>query len=195
MRVIETALPGVVILEPQVHRDPRGFFFEVYHAARLASCGIHPVFVQDNHSRSVRHTLRGLHWQFRRPQAKLVRVLRGEVYDVVVDIRRGAATFGQWVGVHLSDDNMRQTFIPEGFAHGFCVLSDTADVEYKCSEYYDPGGEAGVRWDDPGVAVTWPVAAPILSAKDSAYGPLSSHDRDLPTLRPDGQLLWPRRDP
>ena len=194
MRVIETALPGVVIVEPQVHRDARGFFLEVYHAARLASCGIDAVFVQDNHSRSVRHTLRGLHWQFRRPQAKLVRVLRGEIYDVVVDIRRGAATFGQWMGVHLSDDNMRQTFIPEGFAHGFCVLSDTADVEYKCSDYYDPGGEAGMPWDDPAVGVTWPVAAPILSAKDSAYEPLANHDRDLPTLSPDGRLLWPCRE-
>jgi dTDP-4-dehydrorhamnose 3,5-epimerase len=194
MRVIETALPGVLILEPQVHRDARGFFLEVYHAARLASCGIDTVFVQDNHSRSVRHTLRGLHWQYRRPQAKLVRVLRGEIYDVAVDIRRGAATFGKWVGVYLSDDNMRQTFIPQGFAHGFCVLTETADVEYKCSDYYDPGGEAGLPWNDTAVGVAWPVAAPILSAKDSAYEPLAKHDRYLPAFAPGGSLVWYRAD-
>jgi dTDP-4-dehydrorhamnose 3,5-epimerase len=191
MRVIETALPGVLILEPQVYRDARGFFLEVYHSARLASCGIEAAFVQDNHSRSLRHTLRGLHWQYRRPQAKLVRVVRGEIYDVAVDIRRGSAGFGTWVGVHLSDDNMRQTFIPEGFAHGFCVLSDIADVEYKCSDYYDPGGEAGIQWDDPAVSVTWPVTAPIVSAKDSAYDPLAMHDHDLPMLEPSGRLRWP----
>lgn len=190
MRVIETTLPGVVILEPQVHRDARGFFLEVYHAARLAECGIHEVFVQDNHSRSVRHTLRGLHWQYRRPQAKLVRVLRGEIYDVAVDIRRGAPTFGRWMAAHLSEDNMRQTFIPAGFAHGFCVLSDIADVEYKCSDYYDPQGEAGLLWNDPAVGVAWPVAAPILSAKDSAYEPLHSHNHNLPTHGPAGQLFW-----
>src|SRR5918993_6101051 len=191
MRAIETALPGVVILEPEVHRDSRGFFLEVYHAARLASLGIHAVFVQDNHSRSIRHTLRGLHWQYRRPQAKLVRVLHGEIYDVAVDIRRGSATFGQWMGAHLSGDNMRQTFIPEGFAHGFCVLSDTADVEYKCSDYYDPGGEAGLPWNDPAIGIDWPVTAPLLSAKDAGYLPLERHTDDLPAIDSEGVLVWP----
>ena len=190
MRVIETALAGVIIVEPQVHRDARGFFVETYHAERLASCGITTTFVQDNHSRSMRNTLRGLHWQYRRPQAKLVRVVRGEVYDVVVDIRRGSPTFGAWVGVHLSDDNLRQTFIPEGFAHGFCVLSDTADVEYKCSDYYDAGGEGGLPWDDPAIGISWPLSAPLLSVKDRGYEPLERHDRDLPTLALSGDLIW-----
>ena len=115
-----------------------------------------------------------------------MRVLRGEIYDVAVDIRRGSPTFGAWDGVHLSDDNFRQTFIPEGFAHGFCVLSETADVEYKCSDYYDAGGEAGLPWNDPAIGIAWPVSAPLLSAKDSAYEPLERHDRDLPTLAPSG---------
>jgi dTDP-4-dehydrorhamnose 3,5-epimerase len=194
MRMIETALPGVAIIEPEVYRDARGFLAEVYHAAQLASFGIGTVWVQDNHSRSVRNTLRGLHWQYRRPQAKLVRAVRGEIYDVVVDIRRGAPTFGKWIGVHLSADNMRQTFIPEGFAHGFCVLSETADVEYKCSDYYDPGGEGGIPWNDPAVAVTWPVAAPILSVKDRTYEPLARQENNLPTLDSTGRLLWSRSE-
>jgi dTDP-4-dehydrorhamnose 3,5-epimerase len=191
MRVIETPLPGVLVLEPMVHRDVRGFFVEVYQAARLEQCGIHARFVQDNQSRSARGTLRGLHWQHRRPQAKLVRVLSGEIFDVAVDIRRGSSTFGAWHGVHLSGDNFRQTFIPEGFAHGFCVLSDTADVEYKCSDYYDPGGESGLPWNDPGVGIAWPISAPLLSAKDSAYEPLNRREHDLPVLTSAGVLSWP----
>jgi dTDP-4-dehydrorhamnose 3,5-epimerase len=190
MRVIETQLPGVMLLEPQVHRDARGFFMEVYHVARLEACGIHTRFVQENQSRSGRGTLRGLHWQYRRPQAKLVRVLSGEIFDVAVDIRRGSPTFGAWEGMHLSADNFRQTFIPEGFAHGFCVLSETADVDYKCSDYYDPGGEAGLAWDDPVVGISWPVPEPLLSLKDRAFEPLNRHDRYLPALGPDGELLW-----
>lgn len=191
MRVIGTGLPGVLLLEPQVHRDPRGFFLEVYQAARLEACGIHARFVQDNHSRSARGTLRGLHWQYRRPQAKLVRVLSGEIFDVAVDIRRGSPTFRAWEGMLLSGDNFRQTFIPEGFAHGFCVLSETADVEYKCSDYYDPGGEAGLPWNDAAIAIEWPISAPLLSSKDTAYEPLERHDQDLPKLDPSGNLIWP----
>ena len=190
MRVIETRLPGVLLLEPQVHRDARGFFLEVYQAARLEECGIHARFVQHNQSRSARGTLRGLHWQYRRPQAKLVRVLSGEIFDVAVDIRRGSPTFGVWEGMHLSADNFRQTFIPEGFAHGFCVLSETADVEYKCSDYYAVGGEAGLPWNDPAIGIAWPVSAPLLSVKDSAYEPLDRHHHDLPTLATSGDLIW-----
>ena len=182
MRVIETALPGCASCSSRRCTGMRaGSSSRSITRRGSRRCGIHARFVQDNHSRSVRNTLRGLHWQYRRPQAKLVRVLRGEIYDVAVDIRRGSPTFGAWVGVHLSDDNIRQTFIPEGFAHGFCVLSETADVEYKCSDYYDPGGEGGLPWNDPAVGIAWPVSAPLLSAKDSAYEPLERHDRDLPT--------------
>jgi dTDP-4-dehydrorhamnose 3,5-epimerase len=190
MRAIQTRLPGVLVLEPQVHRDPRGFFLEVYHAARLQGCGVHARFVQDNQSRSARGTLRGLHWQYRRPQAKLVRVLSGEIFDVAVDIRRGSPTFGQWEGMLLSADNFRQTFIPEGFAHGFCVLSEAADVEYKCTDYYDPGGESGLPWNDPAIGIAWPISEPLLSAKDRGYEPLDRHGDDLPSLAPTGDLLW-----
>jgi dTDP-4-dehydrorhamnose 3,5-epimerase len=190
MRVIETALPGVIVIEPEVHRDPRGFFAEIYHAGRLESCGIRAMFVQDNQSRSVQHTIRGLHWQYRRPQAKLVRVINGAILDVAVDIRRGSPTFGRWVAVQLSAGNFKQTFIPEGFAHGFCVLSETADVEYKCTDYYDADGQSGLSWDDPAMSIAWPITAPLLSPKDRAYEPLEKHDRDLPTLSPSGQLIW-----
>jgi len=189
-RLISTALPGVVVLEPQVHRDGRGFFLEVYNTERLRSHGIDVRFVQDNHSRSVRGTLRGLHWQFRRPQAKLVRVVQGEIFDVAVDIRRGSPTFGTWMGVTLSGDNFRQTFIPEGFAHGFCVLSETADVEYKCSDYYDPGGEAGLVWNDPAIGIAWPVESPLLSQRDAAHASLAEA-RHLPALGSAGVLIWP----
>lgn len=195
MRVIETALPGVLVLEPHVHRDSRGLFVEVYHAARLEAIGVPATYVQQNHSRSVRGTLRGLHWQYRRPQAKLVRVLVGEIYDVAVDIRRGSSTFGAWVGVHLSGDSFHQMYIPEGFAHGFCVLSETADVEYNCTDYYDPGGEAGLPWNDSGIGITWPVPSPLLSAKDLVHRPLHQHDDDLPLIDPAGKLVWPRADP
>lgn len=183
MNVLETALPGVLIIAPAVHRDERGFFLEVYRADRFASFGITERFVQDNHSRSGRHTLRGLHWQWRRPQAKLVRAPVGAIFDVAVDIRRGSPTFGRWTGAELSADNARQMFIPAGFAHGFCVLTESADVEYKCSEFYDPGGEAGLVWNDPLVAVEWPVASPILSVKDRALPPLTPDRPDLLDLR------------
>lgn len=174
MRVIETALSGVRVLEPIVHRDDRGFFLESFRADRLAALGISETFVQDNHSRSVARTLRGLHWQWRRPQAKLIRVVDGAIFDVVVDIRRRSPSFGRWVGVNLSSADFRQLYVPIGFAHGFCVLSETADIEYKCSDYYDPSGEAGLRWDDPAVGIDWPVSDPILSRRDiqhPAFGP------------------------
>ena len=194
VRITPTTLPGVQIIEPDVYRDERGFFLEVYRAARFSTAGLPAAFVQDNHSRSARGTLRGLHWQWRRPQAKLVRVVIGEIFDVAVDVRRGSPTFGRWVGVSLSADNLRQTFVPEGFAHGFCVLSETADVEYKCTDYYDPAGESGLPWDDPAVAITWPLSSPLLSAKDLAHAPLERHDDDLPLLDRSGKIVWPRAD-
>lgn len=190
VRITLTTLPGVRIIEPDVFRDDRGLFLEVYRAARFSAAGLPAAFVQDNHSRSVRGTVRGLHWQWRRPQAKLVRVVVGEIFDVAVDIRRGSPTFGKWVGVRLSGENLRQTFIPEGFAHGFYVMSEVADVEYKCTAEYDPGGEAGLPWDDPAIGIVWPTSAPTLSVKDRHHEPLDRHDRDLPRLSPSGELLW-----
>jgi dTDP-4-dehydrorhamnose 3,5-epimerase len=174
MQVHETALPGVVLLEPRVFRDPRGFFLETYHADRYAAIGISGPFVQDNHSRSQRDTLRGLHFQWRRPQGKLVRVIEGEIYDVAVDIRPESPHFGQWVGATLSADNFLQIYVPPGFAHGFCVTSEIAQVEYKCTDLYDPEGEGGLPWDDPDLAITWPTTAPVLSARDQKHPPFRS---------------------
>ena len=179
LRAIATELQGVIVLEPVVHRDARGFFVETYRQEQFEAIGIDARFVQANHSRSMRHTLRGLHWQWRRPQAKLVRVVRGEIFQVTVDVRRGSPTFGKWVGVELSDVNLRATYVPVGFAHGFCVLSDIADVEYLCTETYDPGGEAGLRWDDPLVGIQWPITSPVLSKRDSLHGPLDVNRPDL----------------
>jgi dTDP-4-dehydrorhamnose 3,5-epimerase len=190
VRITPTTLPGVQIIEPHVFRDDRGFFLETYQASRFSAAGLPAAFVQDNYSRSLGGTLRGLHWQWRRPQAKLVRVVAGEIFDVAVDIRRGSQTFGRWVGVRLSAENLRQTFIPEGFAHGFCVMSDLADVEYKCTAEYDAGGESGLPWDDPAIGIAWPVSTPILSVKDTRHVPLDRHERDLPRLSPTGELLW-----
>ena len=177
MKFLQTGLPGVLIVEPDVFRDQRGFFLETFHAARYREGGIAQEFVQDNHSRSTRGTLRGLHAQRRRPQGKLVRVSRGEIFDVAVDIRPGSPGFGKWEGVVLSAENFRQIFIPPGFAHGFCVLSETADVEYKCTDFYDRDDEIGVRWDSVGIA--WPLANPLLSAKDAVLPPLSELRRTL----------------
>jgi dTDP-4-dehydrorhamnose 3,5-epimerase len=179
MRVIETDLAGVRVLEPVVHRDDRGFFLESFRADRLDALGISDTFVQDNHSRSVARTLRGLHWQWRRPQAKLIRVVAGAIFDVVVDIRRKSPTFGRWIGVNLTSTDFRQLYVPVGFAHGFCVLSETADLEYKCSDYYDPSGEAGLRWDDPTVGIVWPVRDPVLSRRDTQHPPLGPNRADL----------------
>ena len=163
-----TPLAGVILVEPDVHRDARGFFLETYHAGKYKEGGIDAVFVQDNHSRSSQHTLRGLHAQWRRPQGKLVRTLQGEIFDVAVDVRTGSPTFGKWFAARLSSDNHHQLWVPAGFIHGFCVLSETAEVEYKCTDLYDPGGELGVLWNDPEIGIDWPVAQPILSAKDAA---------------------------
>ena len=166
MKFLETELPGVLIVEPDVFRDARGFFLETFHASRYRDGGIPYDFVQDNHSKSIRGTLRGLHAQRRRPQGKLVRAAQGEIFDVAVDIRPSSATFGKWVGASLSGENFRQMFIPPGFAHGFCVLSGSAEVEYKCTDFYDRADEIGVRWDSAGIE--WPIQDPLLSPKDAA---------------------------
>jgi dTDP-4-dehydrorhamnose 3,5-epimerase len=172
MRFVRTELPDVILVEPDVHRDHRGFFLETYHARKYAEGGIAGPFVQDNHSRSVKGTLRGLHAQRRYPQGKLVRAVDGEMFDVAVDIRRGSATFGRWVGARLSGENFRQLYIPPGFAHGFCVLSDTVHVEYKCTEFYHPEDEIGISWNDPEVGIDWPLSEPIVSPKDRSLPPL-----------------------
>ena len=184
MRVVEAALPGVLLIEPRVHRDDRGFFVETYHAARYREARMPNEFVQDNQSRSLQGTLRGLHWQWRRPQAKLVRAIEGAIFDVAVDIRPESATFGQWFGTELTADNFRQMFIPVGFAHGFCVLSPFAQIEYKCTDYYDADGEGGLAWDDPDVAIAWPVASPILSPRDRQHPRLVELFGRRPAPRP-----------
>ncbi len=168
MTVTETALPGVLLIEPRVFGDARGFFLERYHAGRYAEAGIPGPFVQDNHSRSERGILRGLHFQKQHPQGKLVEVVRGAVYDVAVDVRPGSATFGRWAAAVLSDENHHQLWVPPGFAHGFVVLSDAADFLYKCTDVYHPEDEGGVAWDDPDLGIAWPVEAPRLSDKDRA---------------------------
>jgi len=180
MRAIPTDLPQVLLLEPRVFGDDRGFFFESFNERVFAEAtGLTPRFVQDNHSRSVRGVLRGLHYQLLRPQGKLVRCVAGEVFDVAVDIRRDSSTFGRWVGAVLSAGNKRQMWVPAGFAHGFLVLSEAAEFLYKTTEYYAPDLERGIRWDDPQIAVAWPAAvAPLLPAKD-AGAPLL-RDAELP---------------
>ncbi len=167
MKIIQTKLQGCVIIEPRVFGDDRGFFLETFQANRYKDeVGIKLSFVQDNHSRSVKGVLRGLHFQKKKPQGKLVRVVRGEVYDVALDIRKGSPTFGEWEAVILSEDNKKQFWIPPGFAHGFIVLSDTADFEYKCTDYYDPDDEVSVLWSDPDLGINWPKIDVKLSAKD-----------------------------
>jgi dTDP-4-dehydrorhamnose 3,5-epimerase len=169
VKFIETALPGVLIVEPDVFRDARGFFLETFHARKYREGGIGYDFVQDNQSRSQRGTLRGLHAQRKKPQGKLVRAIKGEIFDVAVDIRPGSKTFGAHVGVTLSDENFRQLFVPPGLAHGFCVVSEIAEVEYKCTDFYDPADELGLLWNSAGVQ--WPIREPLLSAKDAALPP------------------------
>jgi len=166
MRFLPAALEGVIVVEPEVHRDERGFFLESYHAGKFREGGIDAAFVQDNHSRSGRGTVRGLHAQLVHPQGKLVRVVEGEVFDVAVDIRPGSRTVGQWAGLTLSAENFRLLYIPPGFAHGFCVLSEQAQVEYKCTDFYVPWDEIVVLWNDPEIGIRWPVENPTLSAKD-----------------------------
>ncbi len=168
MKIEQTPLPGVLILEPRVFSDQRGFFMETYQAQRYAEAGLPRLFVQDNLSFSSRGTLRGLHFQHPHDQGKLVQVLQGEVFDVAVDIRQGSPTFGRWFSTCLSGDNKRQLYVPVGFAHGFCVTSDTALLAYKCTDHYNAAAEAGVAWDDPDIAIDWPVSDPILSDKDAA---------------------------
>lgn len=182
MRIITTSLPGVLVIEPEVFSDQRGWFFESYRADRYAAAGLPDRFVQDNHSRSVAGALRGLHYQLAHPQAKLVRCVRGAIFDVAVDIRRGSPSFGQWVGVELSEENKRQVYVPPGFAHGFCVPSVVSEVEYKCTERYHPGDEFGVLWNDPAIGIRWPVERPLLSAKDAGYPRLHPDRADLPHL-------------
>jgi len=173
MKRIETPLPGVCLIEPQVFNDARGFFFESYQERKFAELGIHDRFVQDNHARSRKDTLRGLHYQINRPQAKLCRVIQGEVLDVVVDVRKGSPHFGRHIKAALSAENMRQIYIPPGFAHGYLVLSETAEFLYKCSDFYFPECERGVIWNDAEIAIDWGVQAPVLSAKDLIHPPLS----------------------
>lgn len=183
MRVLDTPLPELILLEPDLYRDPRGMFWEVFREERYKTLGIHGPFVQDNFSWSVRHTLRGLHYQLRHPQGKLVTVVQGSVYDVAVDIRRGSPSFGRWYGVELSDQNMRQLYIPPGFAHGFCVLSETAGFFYKCTDVYQPGDERGILWNDPALNIPWPTGSPLLSPKDQAFQPIAAMQEELPQLR------------
>ncbi len=166
MKVIKTQLTDCVVIEPNVHGDARGFFYESFHQAKFAEHGLHLNFVQTNVSRSARSVLRGLHYQYPHPQGKLVNVLEGEVYDVAVDIRVGSPGFGQWAAVVLSAENKRQFWIPEGFAHGFAVLSDHATFCYQCTALYDRETDAGIRWNDGAIGVDWPISAPLLSDKD-----------------------------
>lgn len=166
MKFIETPLSGCVVIEPQVFGDSRGFFYESYNAAKYREAGIDRKFVQSNVSRSARGVLRGLHYQWPRPQGKLVSVLEGEVYDVAVDIRHGSPTFGQWAGVMLTAENHRHFWVPEGFAHGFCVLSEYATFSYQCTDLYDAKADGGIRWNDPAIGIDWPLSQPLLSDKD-----------------------------
>ncbi|HUO84572.1 MAG TPA: dTDP-4-dehydrorhamnose 3,5-epimerase [Thermoanaerobaculia bacterium] len=168
MKVIETSLPGVLIVEPDVFEDERGFFMETFHQGRFRDLGLPTGFVQDNHSFSKRGVLRGLHYQEPNPQGKLVRAVTGTIFDVAVDIRRGSSHYGRWFGAELSEENRRQLWIPPGLAHGFCVLAETANVIYKCTALYDREGDRSIRWDDPDIGIEWPVDDPIVSAKDAA---------------------------
>lgn len=169
IKYIKTDIPGVMLLEPKVFKDSRGFFMETFHQNKYAEVGIDHAFIQDNYSHSTQGTLRGLHYQLKHPQGKLIYVITGEIFDVAVDIRQGSPTFGQCVGEYLSGQNKRQIFIPEGFAHGFCVTSETADVLYKTTDLYNPDDEYGVLWSDPDIGIDWPVEVPIVSDKDKQY--------------------------
>lgn len=184
MKFLPTDLPEVVLIEPDVFRDPRGFFLETWQEEKYRRGGVDVAFVQDNHSRSARDALRGLHAQLDPAQGKLIRVSSGEIFDVAVDIRLGSPRFGRHVGVKLDAVDMRQLWIPPGFAHGFCVLSDGADVEYKCTAPYRPEGEIAIAWNDPEIAVPWPVGEPLLSARDTAAPPLAEVRELLPRYAP-----------
>jgi dTDP-4-dehydrorhamnose 3,5-epimerase len=174
MQIIKTSLPTVLLVEPEIFGDERGFFVETWQKKSFEKAGIQLSFVQDNHSRSTKGVLRGLHFQLKHPQGKLVRVSRGSVFDVAVDVRTGSPTFGQWFGAELSAENHHQLWVPPGFAHGFCVLSDVADFHYKCTDYYCSDCEGGIAWNDPGINIDWPIIVPpSLSAKDQSYLPLA----------------------
>ena len=179
MQKLNTSLPEVWELQPKVFRDARGFFLETYHQQKFSDLGIPDVFVQDNHSRSAKGTLRGLHYQLRHTQAKLCRVVEGEVMDVAVDVRLGSPTFGKWTSVLLSAERQNQIFIPQGFAHGFVALSDTVQFLYKCSDIYDPTSEYGIIWNDPDLAISWGVANPLVSEKDAKYSTLAAMPREF----------------
>jgi dTDP-4-dehydrorhamnose 3,5-epimerase len=184
VNVLTTSLTGVLVIEPAVYTDARGFFFESYRYDLYAAHGIPDRFVQDNHSRSIRHALRGLHAQITHPQAKLIRVLSGEIFDVVVDIRPGSPTYKKWIGLTLSADNYKQCFVPVGYAHGFCVLSDMAEIEYKATDYYDPAGELHLSWSDPDLAIDWPIKNPLLSEADRSASRLKDIEHRLPRYQP-----------
>jgi dTDP-4-dehydrorhamnose 3,5-epimerase len=179
MTIVPSKIPEVLIIQPDVFKDERGFFFENYNYKKYADGGISVKFLQDNHSRSVKNTLRGLHYQINPGQDKLVRVIVGEVFDVAVDIRYGSPTYGEWVGIYLSAENKKQVFIPKGFAHGFCVTSQIAEFEYKCSEYYTPENERGILWNDEHLNIEWPVNHPILSKKDLSLSKFLTIDKDF----------------
>jgi dTDP-4-dehydrorhamnose 3,5-epimerase len=169
MRIIKTELDGVVVIEPDVHRDVRGYFLETFHADKYADAGLPVCWMQDNQSMSVRGVLRGLHMQRTNPQGKLVRVIHGEIWDVAVDLREGSSTWGRWVAATLSSENFRQLYVSPGFAHGFCVLSEHAIVEYKCTVQYDASDEIGIAYDDPTLGIRWPISDPILSTRDRGH--------------------------
>lgn len=179
MRVVETELSGVLLIEPRCFSDERGFFLESFQSLRYREAGILDEFVQDNHSRSVRNVLRGLHFTINQPQAQIVTVMRGKIFDVVVDLRRSSVNFGRWLGVELSDEGtQRQIYMAPGFAHGFCVLSDFADLYYKVSRPYDAADEGGVIWSDPDIGIRWPIDTPVVSPRDNSYPVLRELDRE-----------------
>jgi dTDP-4-dehydrorhamnose 3,5-epimerase len=184
MHIRHTTLDGVRIVEPRLFKDSRGFFLETFHRERFAAAGLPTDFVQDNRSRSIRSVLRGLHYQLRFPQGKLISVVSGSIFDVAVDIRVSSPQFGQWVGITLSEDEPRSLWIPPGFAHGFCVLSAYADVSYKCTALYDPSDERGIAWNDPALRIEWPVTSPVLSANDSRHPTLQEAREQLPRFEP-----------
>jgi dTDP-4-dehydrorhamnose 3,5-epimerase len=184
VRVTPIDIHGVLLLEPSVISDHRGCFLETYHEQRYRDAGITEQFVQDNCSRSIRNTVRGLHFQEPHGQGKLVMALEGTIYDVVVDIRKGSPTFGKWYGVELSDKSLHQLYIPPGCAHGFCVTSEMATFLYKCTAYYSPRDERGILWNDPALGIRWPISEPILSPKDQAYRTIKEMDPELPVYTP-----------
>jgi len=183
MKITPSHIPEVLIIEPDVHGDARGFFMETWHAKKYADAGLAVNFVQDNQSRSKKGILRGLHYQLEHPQGKLVRVTSGTVFDVAVDIRKGSPSFGQWIGIELSGENFKQLYVPPGFAHGFCVLSESADFLYKCTDFYAPEDEHCIRWDDPDIGVEWPGQDFLVSEKDAQASPLKDMDAYLPVYK------------